>query len=105
MTARDPKGDFHHLGHVTWNLDYDFQFTWRNGNPRVYKNNSRFSAGQFTSGAPADGKLQSLLNHPSPPHANESVRRALKSAVLGGKPNRSDNGQRIFNNLPPDFYS
>lgn len=104
FTARDPSGVFHHLGHVAWSLHFDFQFTWRHGSPKARNNGSQFSAGEFVQHAPTYGKLQSLLNHPVPPHANESVRNALKRTVLNGKPNRSDNGQRIFNNLPHDFF-
>lgn len=104
LTALDPTGGYHHLAHVDWKLRYDFQFVWRNGQPQIHKNASSFSAGESVLGPPPDANLQALLKQPAAPHSNEAVRKALTHTVLQGRPNRSDNAQRIFNNLPRDFF-
>jgi hypothetical protein len=105
FTAEDPAGNFQHLAHVAWSLRYNYQFVWRNGEPQLHRNESTFSNSGSKSGPPGDSELQNLLTRPSSPHSNPTIRKALRDSVLGGKPNRSDKGERIYRNLPNDFFS
>lgn len=103
FTARNPQGKFQHLAHVRWTLEYNFMFKWRKDEPTVASDSSSFKMTAFQKGAPSDGELQPLLNNPGPPLANDLTREAIKAAVIGGPPNRSD-VERSFANVFPDFY-
>ncbi|MCX6612168.1 MAG: hypothetical protein NTW74_15100 [Acidobacteria bacterium] len=104
FTALDPDGNFTHLAHVHWSLEYNFMFQWRDGKPQVKSDRCSFpNPDAFALGAPSDASLASLLAKPVPPHANEMTRKAIKLAIGGSPPNRTDHETR-FGNVPGDFY-
>lgn len=103
FTAQDPAGKFQHLAHVHWKVEYNFMFKWVKNEPEVKVDSSAFSVDTWQKGAPSDAELQTLLGNPGPPLANDYTRDAIKTAVIGGPPNRIDH-ERRFANVFPDFY-
>jgi hypothetical protein len=104
FTAQGPDGKFQPLGHVEWALEYNFMFKWKGGTASLAKDGSSLSPGTFRQGPPTDPAVKAMCTAPAKPHANETVRNAIKFTVIGGPPNRSDQDTIQFINLPPDFF-
>lgn len=103
FTAQNPAGNVQHLAHFRWELRYDFMFAWAGDKPSVFRNGSSFKLGAVASGPPKEAEVSALLAKPSPPQANELMKKAVLRAISGSRPNRADN-QHWFANVPVTFF-
>ena len=105
FTAKDPDGTLRYIAHFHWQIRYDFEFTWRNGEaiPRRSKSFIRIHE-RNTKGRPAEPSIQPLLSNPVGPRAKVVFTNAINLAFKGPRgPNRGEN-PRTFWSVPTDFW-
>ena len=104
FAARPPKGAIQYIGHFAWRLRYEFKFVWRNDTIKLASNASIVDVPSVgTVGRPTEASIQSLLDSPAGPLANEAGDRAILITESGSPPVRRDLPERFFN-TPSDFW-
>ncbi len=97
FVARSPAGVIQYLAHFHWELHYEFALEWELADLGGFRlklllSNSRVRFEQPVAGPPRAPELAGMLANPQGPQANELMDFAIRSAVLGGPPNRMDLG-------------
>jgi hypothetical protein len=97
FVARSPAGAIQYLAHFHWELHYEFALEWEltdlgDFRIKLLLSNSRLNFEAPVPGPPRAPELAGMLASPRGPQANELMDAAIRSAVLGGPPNRMDLG-------------
>ncbi|MGB8473589.1 MAG: hypothetical protein WCE61_05820 [Candidatus Acidiferrum sp.] len=105
FTATDPPGKIHYIAHFHWQVRYDLELMWRNGNAALRRNKSFHKVLEAkVMGAPTDPALRTLLANPSGDRANKLFGHSITQSFLGPRgPNRTEN-DNWFATVPYDFW-
>lgn len=106
FAAKPPGQPLQYIGHMIWELHYDFELRWKNEKPEIAKNASRLSIlTSSASGRPDEGKIKGLLDNPAPPLANTAGDTAILVTESGTATNKIEVANARFRNVPPDFWT
>lgn len=105
FTATDPAGKIHYIAHFHWQVRYDLELMWRQGNAVLRRNRSFHRILQpKVMGAPTEPALRPLLASPSGSRANQLYGHSVTQSFLGSRgPNRTENKEWFFT-VPYDFW-
>lgn len=106
FTAKSPKGGLTYISHFSWRLRYDFKVMWKNAEPVKSFNASILTVPTSgVSGKPTDPEIQTLLDNPVGPRANDLGTKAQSIAEsAGGPPCRIERKTRYVT-TPENFWS
>lgn len=95
FVARSPAGVIQYLAHFHWELHYEFALEWELTDLGTFRlklllSNSRIRFEPPVAGPPRAPEIAGMLANPLGPQANELMDAAIRTAVLGGPPNRMD---------------
>lgn len=109
FSALDPAGNYHHMAHVTWSCQWDYEFQWKAGSivsaTKTTSTHSAFKMDTPKSGLPADKSVVTFLAAPksAPKLGTNEQSVALQSAVIG-PPTRIDQNT-YFGSVPVNFWT
>jgi hypothetical protein len=104
LAAKSPANSLQFLGHMHWQFVHQVDFFWRLGGPQPSVRSTFRILDKFVAGAPQDASLQSILNNPVGPIANDIFKKAINSAFNRQNIRTCVDSERGLSPIRSDFW-